>query len=469
MSDWELLDEPEIRGCVACLLVGPVVGVGHLLGLGTLAVEGLVAGLVVLLAPFITRAGALLLGLTGWGVITGFVTHELGQLAFGRSDLVLMGGLVVAALLAPAARGGQGTLEPVMEVAAMSPRRWVRGAVVAVVGLPLLTLVVLPLRSTLTLATEMLFFLLLVLVIALVGGRWPAIAAGAVGSLVLNFFFTPPFHTFEVADPDNVVSILAFVLVTVLVSWAVDLAVRRTQQVAEAAARAEALEGVAQLRSALLTAVGHDLRTPLAVAKAGVSGARSTGLNLAETDRAALLGSANHALDRLTSLVDTILDLSRLQTGASAVRLVPVPVDEVVVRALDDLAVEPRGVLLDIPAELPQVLADAGLLERVVANLVANAQRYAGDTRPPEVRAEAAGTDIEIRVVDHGPGIHEADWERVFQPFQRLGDTAAGSGVGLGLALVRSLVEAMGGVVHPEHTPSGGLTMVVRLPAEASR
>jgi two-component system sensor histidine kinase KdpD len=345
------------------------------------------------------------------------------------------------------------------------PRR-ARAYWLTVLSLPLLTLTLIPVRGALALATIMLAFLLLVIVVALIGGRGPALVAAIASSGLLNFFFAPPYHTWYIDDPDNSVSLLAFVLVAVLVSWVVDVAARRTRQAAEAAARAEALDGVARLRSALLTAVGHDLRAPLAVAKAGVSGSRSDDANLTALDRAELLDSADHALDRLTSLIDNLLDLSRLQTGAAVVRLEPVPVDEVLAGALDDVAVEPRRVMIDLPEDLPQVLADPGLLERVFANLIANAQRHALTARPAEVRAVVAGDRVEISFVDHGPGIPAQDWDRVFQPFQRLGDTPAGAGVGLGLALVRGLTEAMQGQVRPAHTPGGGITMMVSLPAE---
>lgn len=468
MSDWDLLEEPEVRAGVACLMLGPLVGIGHLVGLGPTAVEGVVVAVTALLAPIMTRSGAALLAATGWSVVTGFVTHDLGQLAFGRPDLALMAVLAATTLLAPR-RAGQGHTVVVSARSDIGRGRRLRAYGLTALGLPALTAALVPVRGSLALATLMLAFLLLVIVVALIGGRGPAVVSAVGSSLLLNYFFTPPFHRWVIADPDNAVSLLAFVLVAVLVSWAVDVAARRSHQAAEAAARAEALDGVARLRSALLTAVGHDLRSPLAVAKAGVSGARSEDARLSGSDRAELLGSADHALDRLTSLLDDLLDLSRLQTGAAEVRLRPVPVDEVLARALDDVAVEPRRLVIDIPDDLPQVLADAGLLERVFANLLANAQRHARSDLPPEVRAVLAADRVEVRFVDHGPGIPESDWERVFQPFQRLGDAPAGAGVGLGLALVRGLTEAMRGVVRPEQTPGGGVTMVVALVAETPR
>jgi two-component system sensor histidine kinase KdpD len=143
----------------------------------------------------------------------------------------------------------------------------------------------------------------------------------------------------------------------------------------------------------------------------------------------------------------------------------PTAVDEVVARALDDLGPEGRQVLVDVPEDLPPVLADPGLLERVLANVVANAVRYSPAGRAPALQASRLGGRVEIRVVDTGPGIPADARDRVFLPFQRLGDTDNTNGIGLGLALSRGLSEAMGGRLDPEETPGGGLTMVLTLTA----
>lgn len=347
----------------------------------------------------------------------------------------------------------------------MGARRRRRGYLFAVAGVPSFTAALVPWRETLALAATMPAFLLLTVLAALVGGRGPALLAALAGSGAINFFFVPPFQHWRIAEPANVVSLLAFGLVALAVSWAVDLAARRTEQAAEAAARAEANAAAVRLRTAILAAVSHDLRTPLAVAKAGVSGLRATEMEMAPRDRAALLARADDALDRLASLMEDLLDLSRLQTGALTLRLEPVPVADVTARALDDIGVRPRGALLDIDDDLPPVLADPVLLERVLANLIANAQRFSPPGIPPTVIARSADGRVTIRVADRGPGIAAPDRERVFAPFQRLGDTDAGSGLGLGLALARGLTEAMGGTLEPRDTVLGGLTMVLDLEA----
>lgn len=346
----------------------------------------------------------------------------------------------------------------------MSARRQRGGWLLAVLLVPLVTAALLPLRDRVDLASDMLAFLLVTVVVALVGGLWPALATGLAASLALNFFFTPPFHTWMIADPDNVVGLLVFLLVAALVSGAVEVAARRTQQVADATAQVEMHAAAARLRTSLLVAVGHDLRSPLAVAKAGVSGLLSSGPALTVADRDELLASADGALDRLGGLMDNLLDLSRVQTGALAVRRVPVAVGDVLAAALDDLGVAPRATLVDVADGVPAALADAGLLERVLANLIGNAQRHASGEIPPTVVVRGVGDHVVIRVVDRGPGIPAADRERVFQPFQRLDDTTA-AGLGLGLALARGLTEAMGGGVHLEETALGGTTVVITLDA----
>ena len=237
---------------------------------------------------------------------------------------------------------------------------------------------------------------------------------------------------------------------------------------AEIAAEIEPVKAADRMRTALLAAVSHDLRTPLAVAMASVSSLRSHDVEFSAEDQQELLAGAEESLGKLNRLVDNLLDMSRLQAGALPLDLRSTALEDVLSAAVHSLAegphpdVEVRG--LD---RAPAVLADGPLLERVVANLVANALRHSGGV-PVLVTASALAGQVEVRVVDHGPGLPEDDREKVFLPFQRLGDTDNGSGVGLGLALSRGLAEAMGGTLTPEDTPGGGLTMVLTLPADPS-
>jgi two-component system sensor histidine kinase KdpD len=464
-------------------------------------------------------------------------------------------------------------------------RRQLAGYLLAAVLAPLLTLGLTSFRGGLNLVSDVLVYLVAVIVVALVGGFVPAVLLAIASSLLLNFYFVPPIHKFTIAEANNALALGVFVVVALLVSSVVDMAARRTRQAARAGAEsallattagsvlrgqhaveavldrvreafgldsvtllergdgtgtaprgtaagwaevahsgsdavakpedadvevpvgpglrlalrgralaaadqrvlgafaayagvaleqqrlvaaAEAARPIAEadrMRTALLTAVSHDLRTPLASAKAAVTSLRSPDIKWTAEDREELLATADESLDKLTRLVGNLLEMSRLQAGALSVFCRPTGLDEVVASALDDLGPASRAVTVDIPDSLPEVQADPGILERVIVNLTGNALRYSPPGKPPLLAASALGDRVELRVVDRGPGIPADDRDRVFVPFQRLGDTDNTSGVGLGLALSRGLTEVMGGRLDLDETPGGGLTMIVSLPA----
>ncbi|GIE89535.1 sensor histidine kinase [Actinoplanes regularis] len=239
----------------------------------------------------------------------------------------------------------------------------------------------------------------------------------------------------------------------------------RQERLAEQAAAAGPLAEIDKLRTALLSAVSHDLRTPLASASAAVEGLLNPDLPFTDEDRHELLDTVRESLDRLTRLVENLLDMSRLQAGALGMAPEHLSVADTVPRVVDDLAGSARDVRVHIPDDLPELHADPALLERALANLLANALRYSPPERPPLITASEHGGRVEIRVVDHGPGIPVPEWDRIFLPFQRVGDRDNTTGVGLGLALSRGLIEAMGGTLTPDTTPGGGLTMTISLPA----
>lgn len=425
------------------------------------------------------------------------------------------------------------------------------------------------------LANDMLLFLAVTVAAALLGGLLPALASAAFGSLLLNYFYTPPLHRLTIADPKNIVAIVIFVGVAVSVASVVDLAARRTHQAARLRAESEilsflagsvlrgetsleallervretfAMESVAllervndvepwtcagsvgpdpsarpedadvdmpvgdhmalalsgrvlpasdrrvlaafaaqaavvldrqrlqheadqakelaegnRIRTALLAAVSHDLRTPLAGIKASVSSLRSDDVAWSEEDQAELLEGIEDGADRLDHLVGNLLDMSRLQTGTVAPLIREIDLDEVVPMALG--GVPEDSVDLEIPESLPMVAVDAGLLERAVANLVENAVKYSPLDQRVLVAASAIAKRVEVRVVDRGPGVPDEAKDRIFAPFQRYGDAPRGNGVGLGLAVARGFAEAMGGTLNAEDTPGGGLTMVLTLRA----
>jgi two-component system, OmpR family, sensor histidine kinase KdpD len=525
------------------------------------------------------NATQIIVGASRRGRLETFLAGE----GIGATITRLSGPIDVHMVTHQEAGGGHGPRLPRLLGSALTTRRRLQGALVAAIGLPLLTLALTRLQAGLNLSSELLLYLLLVVGIALIGGFYPALAAAVAASLLLNWYFTPPVGTFTIAERNNVLALLVFVVVAAAVSAVVERAARRTREAARAAAEAATLATLAgsvlqganplaalldqlretfglatvsllerptgqpnsgwrvaasvgqgppskpgeadlqvpvsdtvtlaatgpaprpedlrvlsafaaqaatalerqrlaqqaeqaqgaveadRMRTALLTAVSHDLRSPLASAKAAVGSLRSRDVSWTPQDRDELLATADESLDRLIRLVENLLDLSRLQAGALSVFIRPVALDELIPLALDDLGPGGHKVVVRLPEDLPDCLADAALLERVVANLIANALRHSPPGHPPLVSASTLGDRVEIHVVDQGPGIAPEQMDQMFAPFQRLGDTDNTTGVGLGLALSRGLTEAMGGILTPQETPGGGLTMIVSLSSAGTR
>ena len=458
----------------------------------------------------------------------------------------------------------------------LSRRRRVAGWSVALLGPVLLTIALSAARDGLSLPGDLLLYLLLVVVVAAIGGMAPALVAAVAGSLLANYYFTPPIHTFTISEGENLLALAVFLMVAGVVSLLVAVANRRTAEAARARAEAETLAAmsgavaasdnplgqlVAQLRAAfsaeavavlreradgwevdaaagepvpitpegaslqlplggnavlvvvgadvndrdldiahsfaaqvrvalerrqleadaasaedlaetnalrtaLLAAVSHDLRTPLASIKASVTSLLQRDVDWTPEATAEFLATIDEETDRLNSLVGNLLDMSRLQTGALQLVIRAVGLDEVVLRALGGLPERPVPVTVDVPEDLPPAFADAALLERAVANVIDNARVWSPPDRPVRVEAAALGDQIVLRVVDRGPGVPPAERSKIFEPFQRFGDNPRnGNGVGLGLAVARGFVEGMGGEISVEDTPGGGLTMVIALPA----
>jgi two-component system sensor histidine kinase KdpD len=474
---------------------------------------------------------------------------------------------------------GKGRGLPVARGARLGRSRVVAGWLVGVLGPALLTWILTRAAPDIGLANDMLLFLSLTVAAALLGGLLPALTSALVCSALLNWYFTPPFHTLVIADAKNIVAIAVFVGVAVAVASVVDLAARRTEQAARLRAESEILSFLAghvlrgestleallervretfgmesaallertgetapwtcagsvgprpagipedadvdvpigdhmalslrgrvlpaadrrvlaafaaqaavvldrrrlqreadrakelaegnRIRTALLAAVSHDLRTPLAGIKAAVSSLRSDDVAWSEQDEAELLEAIEEGADRLDHLVGNLLDMSRLQTGTVTPVIRETGLDEVVPMALG--GVPEDAVDLDVPETLPMVHVDRGLLERAVANVVENAVKYSPPHHRVLVSASALGDRVELRVVDRGPGVPDEAKDRIFEPFQRYGDAPRGVGVGLGLAVARGFAEAVGGTLHAEDTPGGGLTMVLAVPTAPRR
>ncbi|CAM3250714.1 ATP-binding protein [Stackebrandtia soli] len=467
----------------------------------------------------------------------------------------------------------------------LSRRRRVAAYLMTVFGLPLLIAALRPFGEDLSLSSVILVVLTAIMAIALTGGVMPALLAAVGGFILMNLFFTTPYHTLVVSDREQLFALFVFVLLAIAGATLVNLSARRARAAARAAAEAHTLAGLAgsvlrggnrlpdlleqlrstftlssvtfferdegtagpderhdpkawrvvaaagstrcaspgdadvdipigddlalalsgrtleaadrriveafavhaaaalrqnrlteqastvrrlsetdKMRTALLAAVSHDLRTPLASAKASLAGLRDRHGRYSAAQRDELLETADESLNRLDRLVSNLLDMSRLQADSLGVHRVPIGFEEAVPPALEELGPEARDVRLSIPDDLPVVSADPGLLERILVNVIGNALRFSPEDEPPLVTASAHGGLVELRVIDSGPGVSGEDQDLIFTPFQRLGDRDTTSGVGLGLALSRGLAEAMGGTLTVEQTPGGGLTMVLALP-----
>jgi K+-sensing histidine kinase KdpD len=235
----------------------------------------------------------------------------------------------------------------------------------------------------------------------------------------------------------------------------------QAQHLAAEAARADDLARIDRARSALLAAVGHDLRTPLAAIKVAASSLRQSDATLPPNAQAELLATIEESTDTLSELVNNLLDLSRLQAGVLSVHLDAV--DAVFGSALLHLGSRSTQITAEIPDDLPIVRADAGLLERVLVNVLTNALTASRPGKPIEVTARATVEAVSLIIADSGPGVARAHRDRIFEPFQRLHDRST-TGLGLGLAIARGFIEAMGGQIRPTDTPGGGLTMIISLP-----
>ncbi|MGW4484215.1 DUF4118 domain-containing protein [Amycolatopsis sp. NPDC004368] len=466
-----------------------------------------------------------------------------------------------------------GRLRARLGASPLAPSRLVLGWLLSL-ALPILaTGLGVLLRDTVEFSTDVILYVLATVIVALVGGLGPAVVAAVFGAGLLNFFFTPPLYTLNVHSPQNVVTLVAMIVVAVLVALVVASAARRgsqaararteaallasyartvltnpnpierllekvrenfgltsvtllekkngawqkvaiagqfpcadpdeadvdiavtadvhltlrgralpaadrrvleavagqallalrQQRMAAAAAEAERKAEATELRTTLLSAVGHDLRTPLTSIKAAIGSLRAPDLSLSEEDTGELLETIELSADRLAGLIDNLLDSSRLATGAVTPHLRPVGYDEVVAHALSNVD-NSRDVKVAVDVRLPSVLADPGLLERVVANVLDNALRHGGGV--VSARASAHSEHVELRIVDHGKGLKKGTADSAFAPFQRLGgDRDSTPGVGLGLSVAKGFIEAMGGTIRAEDTPGGGLTVVLSLPA----
>jgi K+-sensing histidine kinase KdpD len=355
------------------------------------------------------------------------------------------------------------------------------GVVVSIAAVALVTAVIAGLDRWVPVLSLGVLYLFAVLFVAAVWGLRYAIAVSVGSMLAFNFFFLLPLYTLTLQDTRNWFALLVFLVTAVVVSELATRSRRRAEEaeaaflslrelteererLAEEALEAEALRRSDALKTALLRAVSHDLRSPLMAILTSAGALAHDELSLDPDDRRELAETILGEAGRLDRLVSNLLDLSRLQAGAAAPEPGDWPVDDLVLQALDGVEGGSRVEVLLPEDDLPLVHADLHQAERVVANLVENALRYSPADEPVRVQVREAGSEVLVRVVDHGPGIPSGEADRIFEPFQRGSLRVPTRGAGLGLAIARGFAEANGGKVWVESHAGQGATFVLALP-----
>ena len=302
-------------------------------------------------------------------------------------------------------------------------------------------------------------YIFAVLPIAVFYGLGYALGVSIASMLAFNFFFLPPLHSFALTDSENWVALAVYLVTAVVVSELAALSRRRAQ----AAAEAEALRRSDTVKTAVLHAVSHDLRSPLTAIRAAAEGLQSSAVDLNEQDRAELVETIRLETARLERLVANLLDLSRLEAGAA----LPAPelwsVDELVSRALEGLGAEAERISVELD-DSPPVRVDAAQIERVLVNVLENALRLSSPSDPVELTVSAADGEVLIRVSDRGPGLAAEETERIFEPFEH--GSGARQGTGLGLAIAHGFAAANRCRLWAEPRPGSGASFVLAIPAE---
>jgi two-component system sensor histidine kinase KdpD len=300
-----------------------------------------------------------------------------------------------------------------------------------------------------------------VVAVALVYGLAYAIPVSVASMLTFNFLFLPPLHTFALRDSANWVALAVYIVTAVVVS---ELATR-SRRLARQAVEAETLRQSDAVKTAILHAVSHDLRSPLTAIRAASEGLESPALDLTGADREGLLETIRIEVRRLERLVENLLDLSRLEAGPTVRRPELWTMDALLARALDQLGRDADRVRVALEPGLPPTRVDAAHIERVLVNLLENALKFSSPSDLVDVSAALESGQVVVRVRDRGPGVAPDDRERIFEPFERGG---LGRGSGLGLAIARGFAEANGGRVRLEALGErGGSVFVLELPAAA--
>ncbi|MDX6486446.1 MAG: two-component system, OmpR family, sensor histidine kinase KdpD [Gaiellaceae bacterium] len=302
---------------------------------------------------------------------------------------------------------------------------------------------------------------LAVLPVAVLWGLRLATAVSVASMLVFNWFFLPPTHTFQLSDGANWLALAVYLTTGIVVSLLATQARRRAELVAEKSLEAEAVRRSDAMKTAVLHAVSHDLRSPLTAIVAAASGLDAPEVHLAPGDRDELVRTIRTEAERLDGIVGNLLDLSRLRSGVAAPHQELWTADDLVSRALDQLGSRGERVVTILDEDAPPVQVDAAQIERTLVNLLDNALKFSPSHTPVSIRIESRADELRVHVEDGGPGVPAADREAVFEPFRR-GDERS-RGAGLGLAIARGFAEVNGARVWAENGDGGHF--VLALPA----
>jgi two-component system, OmpR family, sensor histidine kinase KdpD len=345
---------------------------------------------------------------------------------------------------------------------------WTRraiGVLSSVIAVVFVTGAVFLLRPVAPVLSLGVLYVVAVVAVAVFSGLAYAIPVSVASMLAFNFLFLPPVHTLALHDSANWVALAVYIAVAVVVS---ELATR-SRRLAREAVEAETLRQRDAVKTAVLRAVSHDLRSPLTAIRTASEGLANPRFELTTEERADLFETIRVEIGRLERLVNNLLDLSRLEAGPALRKPELWTIDTLLGRALEQLGADADRVETRLASDLPPIRVDATHLERVLVNLLENALKFSSPTDPVKVSATAESGRVIVRVRDQGPGVAEADRSRIFEAFER--GSGAGRGSGLGLAIARGFAEANGGRVWVEPTApgSGGSTFVVALPGVVER
>jgi two-component system sensor histidine kinase KdpD len=350
------------------------------------------------------------------------------------------------------------------------------GYLSAFAAVAVLTVGLIPAREHVNSTTVALAFVLSVLLTAILFGRRPALLSSLLAAFSLNFFFLPPYNTLTVAEPENWLALAVFLIVALTVGQLSAIAKRRAdtaeklyadlQTAFEQASEAEAIRRSEKIKSALLDAVTHDIRTPLTSIKAAttmlIKEQQAVHTTLEPGAHADLLAVIDEETDRLNTFVESMVELARLESPG----LRPdgmMNIDELIANTIRRAAKNTSGRKIDIDVEpgLPTVRGDDKALGEALYNLIDNAAKYSPDGSAIHISATRSDALVRLMVKDEGHGVRGSEREKIFDKFYRGNKRVKGSG--LGLAIVKGIVEAHGGRVFVENGQKGGAKFVIEL------